>query len=136
MTFPVRKALITLAAQEVKVIFAENTLVGAPKVPIARVDLEESERNPTKSRAFFSTRIEDEVPSKPNGKAAAPRYTGAASGAPSLNAGTRFSAKCSIYSAHVTASAKHLEKGLQSATKKKPPANFSFEMVFVSQRCS
>jgi len=136
MTFPVRKALIILAAQEVKVIFTENTLVGAPKVPIARVDLEESERNPTKSRAFFSTRMEDEVPSKPNGKVAAPRYTGATSGAPSLNAGTRFSAKYSIYSAHVTASAKHLEKGLQSATKKKPPANFSFEMVFVSQRRS
>ncbi|OJA08570.1 hypothetical protein AZE42_03361 [Rhizopogon vesiculosus] len=120
---------VKLISQEVEVIFPEN-IVGAPKKPIVRADLEESERNPTKSRTFFSTKTEEEVTSKPNGKAVAPRYPGVTSRA-SLKGGAEFSAKCSIYSANVSVSAKRdLEAGLKSATKKKPPKSFSFEMVF------
>ncbi|OAX38949.1 hypothetical protein K503DRAFT_865778 [Rhizopogon vinicolor AM-OR11-026] len=123
---------VKLISQEVRVVFPEN-LVGAPKKSTVRADLEESERNPTKSRTFFSTKTEEEVTSKPNGKVVAPRYPGAASEA-SLKGGAEFSTKCSIYSANVSVSAKgDLEAGLKFATKKKPPKSFSFEMVFFNK---
>jgi len=125
---------MVLAAQEVKVIFAEDpALVGSPKTPVTRVESEDSERNPTKSRGFFSTKTEEKM--KSNGKIVAPKMAGAASEAPSLKSTPRFSAKYSIYSANVTVSATHaLETGLRATTKKKLPTSFPFEMVFVS-RC-
>ncbi|OJA08565.1 hypothetical protein AZE42_03358 [Rhizopogon vesiculosus] len=123
---------VKLISQEVRVVFPEN-LVGAPKKPTVRVDLEESERNPTKSRSFFSTKTEEEAASKLNGKVGAPRYPGATSEA-SQKGGAEFSTKCSIYSANVSVSAKgDLEAGLKFATKKKPPKSFSFETVFFSK---
>jgi hypothetical protein len=123
------KILMFLAAQEVNVIFFHDVLVGGSKTLVARTEPEEG-GNPTKSRSFFST----EKISKSNGRVAASKITAAASEAPSLKSGTHFSAKYSIYSAKVTVSAKSsLEKGLQSATKKKPPKDFPFEMVFVSK---
>jgi hypothetical protein len=128
---------MALAAQEVEVVFAENSLVGAPKIHIARVDPEESERNPTKLQAFFSIKTEGEVTPKLNGKVAAPKYPGAASEAQSLKGRASFSTKCFIYSANVTVSASStLEKGLESAMKKRLPKDFPFEMVFVSRHPS
>jgi hypothetical protein len=128
--FPIRKALTILAAQEINVKFIGDPLVRAAKMPIARMDLEESERKPTESPAFFS-KTEEEITS---GGVAGPRCTSAYSDVPSVKACTQFSAKCYIYSAHVTVSAAGaLEKGLESATKKKPPKDFSFQMVFVSR---
>ncbi|KAG2107835.1 hypothetical protein BD769DRAFT_1500283 [Suillus cothurnatus] len=120
---------VELISQEVNVIFFHDVLVGGSKTLVARTEPEEG-GNPTKSRSFFST----EKISKSNGRVAASKITAAASEAPSLKSGTHFSAKYSIYSAKVTVSAKSsLEKGLQSATKKKPPKDFPFEMVFFSK---
>jgi hypothetical protein len=122
-----------LAAQEVKVVFVENPLVGAPKIPITRVDPEESERDPTTLQAFFSTKAKGEVTPKLNDKIAVPINSGAASEAQSLKGSASFSTKCFIYSADVTVSASSaLEKGLESAMKKRLPTDFPFEMVFVS----
>ncbi|KAG2141060.1 hypothetical protein DEU56DRAFT_797030 [Suillus clintonianus] len=118
---------VEVIPQEVNVTFFEDALVGGPKTLITRVEPEEGERNPSKSKGFFST----EKTPKLNGKA--PKMAAAASKAPSLKSGAQFSAKFSIYSANVTVSAKSLEKGLESATKKKPPKDFPFEMVFFSK---
>lgn len=121
---------VELISQEVNVIFLEDALVGGPKTFVTRAEPEEGERNPTKSKSFFST----EKMSKSNGRMAASKIAAAASEAPSLKSGAQFSAKCSIYSAKVTVSAKsNLEKGLESATKKRPPKDFPFEMVFFSK---
>ncbi|KAG1747684.1 hypothetical protein EDB19DRAFT_1872895 [Suillus lakei] len=120
---------VELISQEVKVIFFEDALVGGPKTLVPRVEQEEGERNPTKSKGFFSEKM-----SKSNGRMAASKIAATASEAPSLKSGAQFSAKCSIYSAKVIVSAKSsLEKGVESATKKKPPKDFPFEMVFFSK---
>ncbi|KAG0706644.1 hypothetical protein DFH29DRAFT_900624 [Suillus ampliporus] len=122
---------VDLISQVVKVIFSEDALVGGPKTLITRMEPEESERNPTKSKGFFST---EKMTSKPNGRITAPKMAGVASEAPSVKSGAKFLATCSIYSANVNVSAKSsLEKGLESATKKKPPKSFPFEMVFFSK---
>jgi hypothetical protein len=119
-----------LAAQEVSVTFLTDALVGFPKTLVARAEPEEGERNPTKYKSFFST----EKISKSNGRIAASKIAAAASESPSLKSRAQFSAKYHIYSAKVTVSAKSsLEKGLESATKKKPPKDFPFEMAFVSR---
>jgi hypothetical protein len=118
-----------LAAQEVNVTFIRDALVGCPTTQVARAKPEEGERNPTKSKSFFST----ERTSKSNGRIAASKIAVAASETPSLESCAQFSSKYLIYSAKVSVSAKSsLEKGLESATKKKPPKDFLFEMVFVS----
>lgn len=126
----IHKGLMFLAAQEVNVTFIKDALVGCPTIQVARAEPDESERNPTKSKSFFST----ERISRSNGRIAAPKIALAASEAPSLKSRAQFSSKYHIYSAKVTVSAKSsLEKGLESATKKKPPKDFPFEMVFVSR---
>ncbi|KAG2069450.1 hypothetical protein BDR04DRAFT_1101540 [Suillus decipiens] len=120
---------VELIPQEVNVTFFDDALVGGPKTSVARAELEEG-GNPTRSKSFFST----ERMSKANGRVAASKIAATASEAPSLKSSTQFSAKYSIYSANVSVSAKSsLEKGLESATKKKPPKDFPFEMVFFSK---
>ncbi|KAG1813853.1 uncharacterized protein BJ212DRAFT_1364045 [Suillus subaureus] len=120
---------VELITQEVNVTFFDDALVGGPKMLVARAEPEEG-GNPTKSKSFFST----EKMSKLNGRMAAPKLAAVASEALSLKSGTQFSAKCSIYSAKVTVSPKSsLEKGLESAMKKKLPKDFLFEMVFFSK---
>ncbi|KAG1747682.1 hypothetical protein EDB19DRAFT_1686202, partial [Suillus lakei] len=120
---------VELISQEVKVIFFEDALVGGPKTLVPQVEQEEGERNPTKSKGFFPEKI-----SKSNGRMAASKIAATASEAPSLKSGAQFSAKCSIYSAKVIVSAKSsLKKGVETATRKKPPNDFPFEMVFFSK---
>lgn len=120
---------VELIPQEVNVTFFDDALVGGPKTSVARAELEEG-GNSTRSKSFFST----ERMSKANGRVAASKIAATASEAPSLKSSTQFSAKYSIYSANVSVSAKSsLEKGLESATKKKPPKDFPFEMVFFSK---
>lgn len=121
---------VGLISQEVNVTFIKDALVGCPTIQVARAEPDEGERNPTKSKSFFST----ERISRSNGRIAAPKIALAASEAPSLKSRAQFSSKYHIYSAKVNVSAKSsLEKGLESATKKKPPKDFPFEMVFFSK---
>ncbi|KIK42488.1 hypothetical protein CY34DRAFT_142335 [Suillus luteus UH-Slu-Lm8-n1] len=116
---------VGLISQEVDVTIINDALVGCPATQVARAEPEEGVRNPTKSKGFFST----ERISKSNGRIAV-----AAPETPSLKSRAQFSSKYYIYSAKVTVSAKSsLEKGLESATKKKPPKDFLFEMVFFSK---
>ncbi|KAG2358885.1 hypothetical protein BDR07DRAFT_1416380 [Suillus spraguei] len=115
---------VELISQEVNVIFFNDTFVGDPKTLVARAEAEEG-GNPTKSKSFFSTM------SKANGRVAASKMATTASKAASLKSGAQFSANYSIYSAKVSVSAKsNMEKGLDSAMKKKPPKDFPFEMAF------
>ncbi|KAG1798994.1 uncharacterized protein HD556DRAFT_1440065 [Suillus plorans] len=120
---------VELMSQEVNVIFFGDTLIGGPKTLAARAEPEEG-GNPAKFKNFFSM----EKTPKSNGITAAPKIAAAASETSSSESSVQFSAKCSIYSAKVTVSAKpNLEKGLESATKKKLPKDFPFEMVFFSK---
>ncbi|KAG1825278.1 hypothetical protein EV424DRAFT_1392999 [Suillus variegatus] len=120
---------VALISQKVTVEFFEHTLIGGSKTLAARAEPEEG-GNPAKFKSFFLM----EKNSKSNGIIAAPEAAGAASEASSSKSSV--SAECSIYSAKVTVTVpakSSLEEGLKSATKKKLPKDFPFEMVFFSK---